>query len=163
MFSLKNKKVCLCLFLVLSVATFLAASNDSLEDEIGVLPKGTYKKMEKLIKATAKKLKTDISVVFVKDEEDVAEDHLSEELLVKIANDNKKYEGLLLLVVIDNKDEVGALYMDSMGEATEKVFTDKREHYILDAIYDLAFENEEYEDGIALFLKMVELFFEYGA
>ena len=162
MFVLKTKKVIIACFLALFVAVVASAANDPIMDDLGLLPKGAYKTLNKAIKATSKKLKTDISIIFVKDEDDVAEENLASEFLEEKANGDKGYEGIALIVVLDKKDEVSTLYMGSMGKNSEKAVSEKRQHYVMDAVYDLAFEAEEYEDGVNMFLKMVELFFEYA-
>ena len=149
-----------CIFFFLALPTF---SSKSLVDELKILPKNTYKRIDKLIAATSRKLSTDITVVIVQDEADRAEDNMANELLISMAETDKKYEGLLLLIVLSEENEVSALYLPSFGEKTEKIITEKRANYITDSVYDMALSDEKYEDGTSFFLKMLELFFEYGA
>lgn len=147
-----------CLFLAMPIF-----SSNSLVDELGILPKSAYKRIDKLIASTARKLSTDITVIIVQDEADRAEDNLANERLTSLAEANKKYEGVLLLIVLNEENEVSALYLPSLGSRAERIITEKRAHYITDSIYDIALSDEKYEDGTSLFLKMLELFFQYGA
>ena len=164
MFILGSKRL---VALVLSIVFFLLASatfaSDSLVDNVGVLPKSAYKRIDKLIATTSRKLSTDITVLIVHDEENIAEDNLANERLSSMAEANRKYEGVLLLIVLNKENEVSALYLPSLGIKTEKIITGRRARYIMDSIYDVSLSDEKYEDGISLFLKVLELFFEYGA
>lgn len=151
---------CCFIFFFVLLPTF---SSDSLIDDLGILPKNTYKRIDKLIATTSRKLSTDITVVIVQDEADRAEDNLANERLTSLAEADKKYEGVLLLIVLNEENEVSALYLPSLGAKTEKIITEKRANYITDSVYDIALSDEKYEAGTSLFLKMLELFFEYGA
>lgn len=147
----------LCFF---SISLFSANSN--LVDHLSLLPKSAYKRIEKNILSTSKKIGTNISIHIVQDDANIAEENLADELLQDMADDESDYEGVLLLIVLDNTGEVSTLYLPSYGDESSKIISSKRSHYITDILYDLSLENEKYEEGIALFLEMLELFFEYG-
>ena len=163
MFLLRKKRlVALALGFVLLFIASPSFSSESLVDDLGILPRSAYKRIDKLIATTSRKLSCDITVVIVQDEANRAEDNMANELLTSIAESDKKYEGVLLLIVLNDENEVSALYLPSFGSKTERIITEKRAHYITDSVYDIALSDEKYEDGTSLFLKMLELFFQYG-
>ena len=162
MFGSKNKKFFVSIFILVFFSVFSLFARDNLKDDLGVLSKSAFKSINKLLNSTIKKTKIDNTVAIVQDEADIAEDNLAHEILVGIADGNKKYDGIILLIVLDKKNEVSALHMAALGEKSEAVITKQRMNYIMDVAFNLGIEDEKYETGLEVYTKMVELFFEYA-
>lgn len=158
----KNKYFFVSIFVFSFFSVFSLFADDNLKDDLGVLPKSAVKKISKLLNATIKKTEVDNTVVIVQDDDEVSEDNMATEMIENIANDDKKYDGILLLIVLDKNQEVSALYMAAHGKKSEAVITKQRMHYIMDVAFDLGIEDEKYEAGIEVYAKMVELFFEHA-